>query len=512
MIPNYFNVIPCNGKVPLIKWQQFVDRFPTAEEKAQWPSSKDYGFLCGPVSKIFVLDVDGPEGEKSLEGRFIPRTATVKTPHGRHYYFWWVAALDGKITTKTDILGSKESDKTCGLDVRGHGGFIAFYGWERSPAVAPMSPPPQWLIDLLPNKDISVESGKRPAEEAGHGGTNNAPLPNSSTPISKFQELLDGVKPGNRNETFFKLASSLRARNYKPQEIFDLLVSKAREVGFSEAELLRTCQSAGRYEPKGDFKSADLEGSNSLSDFLADAKETPYIVPGFIAENTINVFCGLAESRKSWILLDLAIAIASGGEWLTKYPCFQRSVMLIDQERPKMEMQRRIKALLDGRGMTMAALEGRLVPKVGTTIRINTEQSYEKLCRMLEDVKPEVVLIDSLKAFQSGAITDNQEMQLVFERFKELRLKYGITFVILHHENKGGYQRTREKMEVTAENVAGAASIIEVPEGIFVAVNHDPLTSMMHHVKNSYGLKKSPFLIRVVDLNEEKTSIRVEAY
>ncbi len=232
----------------------------------------------------------------------------------------------------------------------------------------------------------------------------------------------------------------------------------------------------------------------------------------FLAENTINILAGLQESRKSWLLLDLAVSIASGTPWLTKYSCNKRRVMIIDQERPKIEMQRRIKALLAGREIDFKDLEGSLTPKVGTTIRINLEQSYEKLCRMIEEIKPEVILIDSLKTFQTGTITDNQSMQAVFEKIKEIRMKYGVTFIILHHEHKGAYARTRDGLEVTAEMIAGAASIIEVPEGIFISVNQDSQSSILHHVKNSYGTKKAPFLIRVKDLNEAKSKIVVEAF
>lgn len=492
MIPSYFSIIPVAGKTPLVPWTEFQSRLATAEEKAKWGKT-DIGIVTGPISKIFVLDIDGEKGAKSIEKFQLPRTPQVRTPHGVHYYFRWTEEMENRITTKTSVLD--------GIDVRGNGGYVKFYGWAVSPQVAPFAKPPQWLIDLLPNKENPNLSGLRKEYEY-----------KKTEEKSKVLAVLDGIKEGNRNESFTKLAGSLRARGYKVEEIFTLLVPKAKETGFSERELQTICNSVGRYEIKEGFKSADLEGSNSLSDFLADAKEIPYVVPGFIAENTINLLAGLAESRKSWVLLDLAIAIASGTNWLTKHPCHQKRVLVIDQERPKLEMQRRIKTLLAGRGLSMQDLEGRLIPKAGTTIRINLDQSYEKFCRVIDDVKPEVILIDSLKTFQTGVITDNQSMQEVMEKFKELRAKYGLTFIILHHENKGGYLRTREGLEVTAENIAGAASIIEVPEGIFISVNHDSGTSMLHHVKNSYGSKNAPFLVRVVDQDSTKTSIKVEAY
>lgn len=324
-------------------------------------------------------------------------------------------------------------------------------------------------------------------------------------------DKLSNIKEGSRNNDFASIAGSLRSRGYTSNDIFELLRPKASSIEFPEKELWSVCQSVGRYVPRF-IPDTEEASSNSLSDFLSDSREVPYIVPGCIAENTINILAGLAESRKSWILLDLAVAIASGTLWLGSYQCEKRRVLIIDQERPKIEMQRRIKALLSGRELAFNSLEGFLTPKAGTTMRINLDQSYEKMVRLIEEVKPEVVLVDSLKAFQSGIITDNQSMQEVFEKIKHLRTKYGLTWVILHHENKGAYSRGREGLEITAENIAGASSIVEVPEGIFVAVNKDADSSYFYHVKNSYGAKQPPTIVKVQDLTEDKNKIAVVSH
>lgn len=488
-IPNTFSIFPVKDKKPLVPWAEYQDRFPTLEERERFLKGQ-VGIVTGPISKIIVLDDDGGLDTKKYP---IPNTLTQDTPRGgKHYVFKWIEELETKITTKTDIFNHKENEK--GVDIRGAGGFVVFYGWKKPHFLVPLAHPPKWLLDLLPDRSDK--------------NSTIAPTAYGDMEKSKLQETLDDIRPGNRNDSFTRLAGSLRARGYNTIDMFNLLVPKAREVGFGEDELRLVCNSVGRYEPK--FKPEDQD--DSLTSFLMDAKEIPYIIPGFLAENTINIIAGLGESRKSWILLDLAVAIASGGLWLNRHECKAKKVLVIDQERAKSEMQRRIKALVAGKELKVNDLEGRLIPKAGTTMRINLDQSYDKLCRMLDILKPDVLLIDSLKTFQTGIITDNQSMQQVFERFKELRFKYGLTIVILHHENKMGYTRTREHLEVTAETIAGAASIIEVPESIFIAVSQDSESSMLHHVKNNIGIKQPPSLVKVVDLDNTKTKIKVEAF
>ena len=443
----------------------------------------DRGIITGPISRIVVLDVDSAQGLGELEKRGfrIPLTWTVRTPRGWHYYFRWTDALETKVTTKAGLLPD--------VDVRGAGGYVVFYGGWNQPRPPALALPPQWLIDLLPNKE----------KEPGVLGNKTGWL----------SEALQEIKNGNRNDTFARIAGRLRNDGYSVADMFELLSPKAREANFSLQELKAVCESVGRYEPK---KEPTVEETDSFIEFMKDAVSPNYVVPGFFAENTINLIAGLAESRKSWILLDLAVAVASGTDWLSKFQTKKTKVLLIDQERPKLEMQRRLNALLAARQLSISALEGQLTTRVGTTMRINLEQSFEKLDRLLGSIQPEVVMVDSLKTFQTGNITDNQSMQEVFERIKTLRNKHGVTFVILHHENKGAFVRAREGLEVTAETIAGAASIIEVPEGIFISVSQDPESSMLYHVKNSYGYKQPPVLIKVTDGKEDKTAIKVEGF
>lgn len=329
-----------------------------------------------------------------------------------------------------------------------------------------------------------------------------------ATDQSWIKQKLDEVKEGNRNNSFAAIAGLLRDKGFSQEDIFELLKPKAIELSFDLQELASVCRSIGRYKPTQQHTESE---DNSFLSFIEDEEEIKWIIPEVIGDNTINIVAGLQESRKSWLLLDLAIALSTETAWLGKYiPTKKCKVLLIDQERPKAEMKRRLKALLKAKDIPFKMLQDQLIPKAGTTYRINLDQSYEALTKLIDKERPDVVLMDSLKASVSCDITDNKAMQDVFEKIKHIRNTMGTTFIFLHHENKGAYQRDREGNEITAETIAGASVINEVPEGLFVAVKHGQDASMLHHVKNSYGLKQSPFAFVVKDLTEDKSQIAVE--
>lgn len=491
-IPSNFVTIPCSGKIPLVSWKEYTQRFPTEMERTEWEiqyKNADKGIICGPISGVLVLDDDGGLSNGEF---YIPKTWTVKTPRGgRHHYFRWVPELDKKVTTKVGIMPK--------VDVRGEGGFVRFYGWERAPHLAPLYAPPQWLIDLLPNKPGTkvIESGFK---KLNYGDT------------------LKNLKVGEHShDAIYRLAGGLRARGFEPDEIYEILSPKAREVGFNDKDLRTTCQRVSRYPAGSRPPETEIIVPDSFESFLSDAKHVEYIVPGIFAASSIAFVAGLPETCKTWTLVDLAIELArqdQEGLWLGQYPVKHSKVVYIDQERDKSETQRRFKAVIAAKNIPWNELNGSLTVKTGTTIRLNMERSFNSFKMFLSEVRPDVVLIDSFKAFQSFDINSNAQMQEVMEKVKELRNEFHCSFIFIFHENKAAHERVDvngKKKQISFDHMAGAAVMSEVAETILITVKQDADSSFLHHVKNTYGQKVAPVLVSVENVTPDKSQIKVNA-
>ncbi len=480
-LPNQFNVMLVKNKKPLAAWAHLSERSQAPEEKEsilKVGAPGSIGIITGGVSNLFVLDIDGPEGEKSIEGLHIPRTQTVKTPHGRHIYFRWTSGLGERVTTKAGVLER--------VDTRGEGGYVVFYGWDTPPEIAPLAAPPQWLIDLLPKKE---------GREVGAG----------------FKATLDAVRPGNRNQTFASLAGSLRARGYGFDEIYGLLEPKAKEVDFPLTELRMVCQSMMRYTPSTTVHN-ETQGE-SVETFLEDQEPVKWICKPFIAEQSIGIIGGLPESRKSWIMVDLAVECARGGGlWLNKFPVAGAKVLLIDQERSKSEVQRRLKAILAGKGLSAVDIRSQLFVRSGTTSRINLEPSFLALKKEISEIRPDVVLVDSFATFHTLNESSRGEIQQVMERIKELRNEFQCSIILIHHETKNSYQNKKDGAEPSYLDLAGNVAIPAAAEVVINVVKHDPESSFVHHTKSTMGSKAPPFLVRVRDGKPDGSEIVVEAF
>ena len=89
----------------------------------RWWSATDWniGIACGSASGIWVLDVDGEEGEHTLrrleaQHGALPPTVESITGGGRHLFWRW--------PTGVEIRNSQVRADIPGLDIRGDGGYV----------------------------------------------------------------------------------------------------------------------------------------------------------------------------------------------------------------------------------------------------------------------------------------------------------------------------------------------------------------------------------------------------
>lgn len=226
-------------------WKEFQERTPTPAEIEDWKlkyQKVNPLLVTGKASGVIVLDVDGPEGYKTLLNTFgsVPPTVTVQTPggpHRDHYYFQYDPAI-GLI--HGFVRGYNKELK--GLDLRADGNYAVFPGSEhenggsykfkeeRSFDEIEVAPLPLWLREYI------LEHNRRQATRDTAVapislGTNNFPVPAAfkGREIGKLtdanyhkrldsyakaalrnqvQEVASSAK-GQRNDALFKAAASL---------------------------------------------------------------------------------------------------------------------------------------------------------------------------------------------------------------------------------------------------------------------------------------------------------------
>ena len=113
------------------------------------------GVATGAGSGIWILDIDGDEGEatlRALEAQYgaLPPTVEAITGRGRHLYWRWPT---GRV-----IRNKQVNHHMPGLDVRGNGGYVLappsihpsgrLYSWSVDSSDS-FEDAPEWLLDLI---------------------------------------------------------------------------------------------------------------------------------------------------------------------------------------------------------------------------------------------------------------------------------------------------------------------------------------------------------------------------
>ena len=169
-------------------WTPYQEAMATEEEIRdwwrKWPDA-NIGIVTGSVSRIVVLDLDGPNCAALLRERAIvlPRTATVQTGKGFHLYF---RCGDGSIGNSAGILSDGRGSQ---VDVRGEGGYVV-----APPSVHPNGRTYLWTVPL---EELAPIPGDLVAllDERG-----------SVVLSAPWHEIAsEGVSEGTRNETLARV-------------------------------------------------------------------------------------------------------------------------------------------------------------------------------------------------------------------------------------------------------------------------------------------------------------------
>jgi len=348
-----------------------------------WPDAIP-GIRTGAESGVFVLDIDrpkvagGPDGEDSLaelesQHSPLPRTLTAKTPRGgRHLLF--------RMPQDGFPIPCSASKLAPALDVRGDGGYVT-------------AAPGQTADGQYAWVDYEAEVAEAPAwlvESARRAGTTST-TPQDATPAIELDLpevvaaetawLLSTAPPAIEGQggdaTTYSTAARLRARGLSEDVVFDLLwrfwndrCAPAWEHG-ALARKVANAFAYGRSAPGGESAQAAFEPWDgpaglpqasgkpaaegpptspasrgySLRDLMA--REFPpvrWVVPRLFPSG-LTVLSGAPKLGKSWLVLDIALAKASGQTALGFSKLDPSGVLYLALEDNPRRLQERIAAM-----------------------------------------------------------------------------------------------------------------------------------------------------------------------
>ena len=182
------------------------------------------------------------------------------------------------------------------------------------------------------------------------------------------------------------------------------------------------------------------------NDAELDRKYESWILEPLIPFKAITILDGLGGSGKSWFALDLSYTISLGFDYLGKYPVKRSgTVLYVTAEEIPEEFVRRVDLVTasygDNENFYWISTLHEAFP-YGTALLQKVAWSITKTetARVLEyfisEIKPILVVLDSMVNFYGLNENDSSEASVFYEMLKEWIKTYNCSFLLLHHQNK----------------------------------------------------------------------------
>jgi hypothetical protein len=423
-----------------------------------WTENPDYNVAVVPArSDMFVLDVDGSLGAETLTRLIeqrgpLPDTLTIRTPHGTHYWF------KGSVPSTVGKLGPK-------LDTRGIGGYVLVYpsvvngkAYDYASDTNTIAPGPEWIAQCLADstRDGVAATGGIKLDTAaaiararellqryaatghvaieGGGGDNRtyavaAEVLNLGLSVEKAHELLlhewndHCAPPWTPDDLLTKLCN---ASQYAQNEPGAWAAPPAQEIF---AEVAKDADAPAKNEKRGKFCVLLPRDMRSLP-------PPSWLVADLIPANAVGMFYGQSGSYKTFLALELALAIAAAKQLWGRIAA-QGAVAFCAGEAPVGIGRTRIPALMQHRKVCEPDdVPLALVPAVPL---VSTPAEVEALTAALKATgfRFALIVFDTV-ARALGGLDENsaKDAGLLLAAAERLRDTFDCSVLLIHHTGK----------------------------------------------------------------------------
>ena len=164
----------------------------------------------------------------------------------------------------------------------------------------------------------------------------------------------------------------------------------------------------------------------------------PPVIHGILRETEIMNLIAAPKTGKSWLVNDLALAVAAGKPWLGHFETEQGCVLILDNELHPETSSDRIRRIAEARGNDLDLLAESVYFK-----HLRGElQDIHSLKPFFDSVKPgmfKVIVLDALYRFvpESSSENDNAARTGIYNTLEAIAKRLGCCIVIVHHTTKG---------------------------------------------------------------------------
>src|SRR5437899_7914666 len=165
------------------------------------------------------------------------------------------------------------------------------------------------------------------------------------------------------------------------------------------------------------------------------ASATPWLIDQLWTAQAVGIIGGTPKSLKTWLALEMAVAVASGSACLATFPVPSPGpVLLYAAEDSESALRLRLESLAHHHGIHLAYLDIRVI--TADSLRLDRTADQDRLEATLTLHRPALLILDPLVRLH--AIDENAagEIAALLGYLRTLQRKTGTAIGLVHHSRK----------------------------------------------------------------------------
>lgn len=165
-------------------------------------------------------------------------------------------------------------------------------------------------------------------------------------------------------------------------------------------------------------------------------EEQRWLVTSLWSEQAVGIIGGEPKCCKSFLALDIAVAVAAGTACLRRFPVPRAGrVLLYAAEDALHIVRRRLEGICVASGVALAELDVQVI--TAATLRLDLEADRRSLDATVARLRPRLLVLDPFVRLHRIDENASGEVAPLLAWLRGLQRQYGLAVIVVHHAKKG---------------------------------------------------------------------------